>query len=201
MSIHFNRYKVLIIDNYDSFTYNLVHLVEKIIDEDVTVFLNDDFEMDAVEVFDKIIISPGPSLPKQAGKTVDLIKTYASTKSILGVCLGQQAIVEAFGGKLKNLNNVYHGVKHPIFLQKKNHEKENYLFKNLPNKIDVGRYHSWVVDEEYLPKEFVVTAKDLNGEIMAIEHKYFDIQAVQFHPESIMTTDGEQLMRNWLGFN
>lgn len=199
MSIHFNKYKVLIIDNYDSFTYNLVHLVEKIIDEEVTVFLNDDFEMDAVEAFDKIIISPGPSLPKQAGKTVDLIKTYASTKSILGVCLGQQAIVEAFGGKLKNLNSVYHGVKHPIFLQKENHVKENYLFKNLPNKIDVGRYHSWVVDEEYLPKEFIVTAKDLNGEIMAIEHKYLDLQAVQFHPESIMTTDGEQMLSNWLG--
>jgi anthranilate synthase component II len=189
--------KVLIIDNYDSFTYNLVHLVEKIIDHEVTVFLNDSFEIDAVHSFDKIIISPGPGLPKQAGRTLDVILKYASSKSILGVCLGQQAIAEAFGGKLKNLNEVFHGVAHEIIITPNYHQKSNYLFKNLPQKIEVGRYHSWVIDQQSFPAEFNITAVDEHNEIMAIEHKNFDIQAVQFHPESIMTRVGEQILSNW----
>ncbi len=194
-----NKHRVLIIDNYDSFTYNLVHLVEKIIDEDVTVFLNDDFDIEVVNAFDNIIISPGPGLPKDAGKTIPLIKKYARNKRIFGVCLGQQAIAVAFGAQLKNLAEVYHGVQHPIFeIHHVEKKKQNYLFKNLPNQIEVGRYHSWVIDENTLPKDFLVTARDNNGEIMAMEHKNFDIQAVQFHPESIMTTLGEVMMRNWL---
>ncbi|MBS4044445.1 MAG: aminodeoxychorismate/anthranilate synthase component II [Chitinophagaceae bacterium] len=192
------RHKILIIDNYDSFTYNLVHLVEKIINDDVIVYLNDAFELSDIEQFDKVIISPGPGLPKQAGKTLDVIKLFSSTKSVLGVCLGQQAIAVAFGAELRNLNEVYHGVAHPIFIEDLQDEKVNYLFKNLPNKIEVGRYHSWVIDEHSLPNDFIVTARDCNGAIMAIEHKVFDVQAVQFHPESIMTKFGEQMLRNWL---
>lgn len=193
--------RILIIDNYDSFTYNLVHLVEKILEDDVTVYLNNEFAISEVQSFDKIIISPGPGLPKQAGQTLEVIKIYANSKSILGVCLGQQAIAEAFGGKLKNLNEVYHGVAHEIEISQSHLQKPNYLFKNLPKKITVGRYHSWVIDKNYLPIAFNISATDVNGEIMAIEHKKFDIQAIQFHPESIMTSEGEQILRNWLGIN
>ncbi len=193
--------RILIIDNYDSFTYNLVHLVEKILEDDVTVYLNNEFAISEVQSFNKIIISPGPGLPKQAGQTLEVIKTYANSKSILGVCLGQQAIAEAFGGKLKNLKEVYHGVAHEIEICQCHQQKLNCIFKNLPNKITVGRYHSWVIDKNYLPHTFNITATDVNGEIMAIEHKEFDIQAVQFHPESIMTSEGELMLSNWLGIN
>ncbi len=190
--------KIVIIDNYDSFTYNLVHLVEKIIDDNVIVYLNDEFELSEIELFDKIIISPGPGLPENAGKTLELIKHFSSRKSILGVCLGQQVIAVAFDGKLKNLDEVYHGVSHPIYLKEIKQEKQNYLFKNLPNKFNVGRYHSWVIDQNNFPVEFNITAVDEKGEIMAIEHQTLDIQAVQFHPESILTSLGEKIMKNWL---
>ena len=190
--------KIVIIDNYDSFTYNLVHLVEKIINDDVIVFLNDAFDIGDLEKFTHIIISPGPGLPEQAGKSIEVIKNFATRKSILGVCLGQQAIAIAFGGKLKNLNNVYHGVAHSIAIQEIKNPKPNYLFKTLPNTFNVGRYHSWVIDEETLPQDFVVTARDFQGEIMAIVHKSLNIQAVQFHPESIMTPFGEVIMKNWI---
>lgn len=190
--------KIVIIDNYDSFTYNLVHLVEKIIDNDVIVYLNDSFELEDIEKFDKIIISPGPGLPEKAGKTLEVIKHFSSRKSILGVCLGQQAIAVAFDGKLKNLDEVYHGVMHSISIKEINQKKQNYLFKNLPNKFNVGRYHSWVIDQNNFPVEFNITAIDEKGEIMAIEHQTLDIQAVQFHPESIMTSLGEKIMKNWL---
>lgn len=201
MNKKIKKNRILIIDNYDSFTYNLVHLVEKILEDDVTVYLNNEFAISEVQSFDKIIISPGPGLPKQAGQTLQVIKAYTNSKSILGVCLGQQAIAESFGGKLKNLKEVYHGVAHEIEILKNHQQKSNYLFKNFPPKITVGRYHSWVIDKAYLPSEFNIIATDVNGEIMAIEHKEFDIQAVQFHPESIMTSEGEQMLRNWLGLN
>ena len=190
--------KIVIIDNYDSFTYNLVHLLEKIIDDEVTVLLNDDFELKDLNVFTHIIISPGPGLPEQAGKTLEVILTYAKTKKIFGVCLGQQAIAIAFGGVLKNLPIVYHGVATNIFLEKEVSLKENHIFKNMPHSFEVGRYHSWVIDENKMPNELKVTARDENKEIMAVEHKQYNIQAVQFHPESIMTALGEQMLRNWL---
>lgn len=190
--------KIVIIDNYDSFTYNLVHLLEKIIDDEVTVLLNDDFELKDLDVFTHIIISPGPGLPEQAGKTLEVISTYAKTKKIFGVCLGQQAIAIAFGGVLKNLPIVYHGVATNIFLEKEVSLKKNHIFKNMPHSFEVGRYHSWVIDENKMPNGLRVTARDENKEIMAIEHKQYNIQAVQFHPESIMTALGEQMLRNWL---
>lgn len=176
----------------------MLHLLEKIVDVTVTVFLNDSFEIEEINAFDKIIISPGPGMPMQAGKTIEVIKTYENSKSILGVCLGQQAIAVAFGGALINLKEVHHGVSSTVILQKRCKPKENYLFKNMPEKFTVGRYHSWVIDPNYFPKNFSITAVDENGEIMAIEHDNLDIQAVQFHPESIMTKLGEQVMRNWL---
>ena len=192
------KMNIAIIDNYDSFTYNLVHLVEKIIDSDVTVFLNDQFELKALQNFDKIILSPGPGLPQNAGKTMEVIETYKSSKSLLGVCLGHQAIGLAFGATLKNLETVYHGIETDIHITKDELSKDISLFKNIAMPMLVGRYHSWVIDKESLPIDLIVTANDENGNIMAIRHNTFDVQGVQFHPESIMTKDGEALMRNWI---
>jgi anthranilate synthase component II len=192
--------KILIFDNYDSFTYNLVHLVEKITGNKVDVYRNDQIDMEKVDEYDKIILSPGPGIPEEAGLLLPLIKKYAATKSILGVCLGHQAIGEAFGGKLTNLSTVYHGVAMPLTInsKKKLENKKRDLFAGLQDGILVGRYHSWVVTEEGFPKELEITAVDENGLIMAMQHKTLDIQAVQFHPESILTPDGEKIMRNWL---
>ncbi len=190
--------KIVIIDNYDSFTYNLVHLVEKIVNTDVTVFLNDEFEMEQLKAFDKIILSPGPSLPQNAGKTLQVIETYKSSKCILGVCLGHQAVGVAFGAKLKNLDTVYHGIETNINIANDAYKNAKSLFKNIPMPMLVGRYHSWVIDTENLPNDLEISATDDNGNIMAIEHKTFDVKGVQFHPESIMTTKGEELMRNWI---
>lgn len=190
--------KVLVFDNYDSFTYNLVHLVEKITREKVDVYRNDQLELEKVAVYDKIILSPGPGIPDEAGSLLPLIKKYAATKSILGVCLGHQAIGEAFGGKLINLEKVFHGVATPISISIRQGAKGNSLFQSLPDVIEVGRYHSWIVSDEDLPEELEVTARDDNGYIMGLQHKAYDVQGVQFHPESVLTPDGEVIMRNWL---
>lgn len=185
--------KILVFDNYDSFTYNLVHLVEKITHIKVDVYRNDQIALEKIKEYDKIILSPGPGIPREAGLLLDVIKEYASTKSILGVCLGHQAIGEAFGGELKNLDTVFHGVATPCQLS-----SNSELFKGLPDEIEVGRYHSWVVKDEGFPEVLEVTARDDNNYIMGLQHKTFDVQGVQFHPESVLTPDGEAILRNWL---
>ncbi len=196
--------KILVFDNYDSFTYNLVHLVEKILHQKVDVYRNDQIPLEKVKEYDKIILSPGPGVPSEAGLLLPLIKEYASSKSILGVCLGHQAIGEAFGGKLVNLTTVYHGIATPIKVHPLEPAVHNgadnraNLFKDLPEELEVGRYHSWVVSEEGFPKELEITAKDNNGFIMGLQHKTFDVQGVQFHPESVLTPKGETILRNWL---
>jgi anthranilate synthase component 2 len=186
--------KILVFDNYDSFTYNLVHMVEKITHIKVDVYRNDQVPLEKIKEYDKIILSPGPGIPSEAGLLLDVIKEYASSKSILGVCLGHQAIGEVFGGKLANLDNVFHGVATPCQLSTNNCP----LFKDLPNEIEVGRYHSWVVTDENFPDDLEVTARDDNNYIMALQHKKYDVQGVQFHPESVLTPDGEKILRNWL---
>lgn len=190
--------RILVFDNYDSFTYNLVHLVEKITHQKVDVFRNDEIALEKVADYDKIILSPGPGIPEEAGLLLPLIKMYASTKSILGVCLGHQAIGQAFGGTLTNLSTVYHGVATPITINNEELEINNSLFHGLPSSIEVGRYHSWVVDVTGFPADLEVTATDENGYIMALKHKTYDVQGVQFHPESVLTPDGEIIIRNWL---
>jgi len=190
--------KILVFDNYDSFTYNLVHLVEKIIHVKVEVFRNDQLPLEEIKRYDKIILSPGPGIPNEAGLLLPLINEYAATKSILGVCLGHQAIGDAFGGRLVNLDEVYHGVATPINISQYKSDVCKNLFQGLPDKIDVGRYHSWIVSDENFPAELEVTARDENGFIMALKHKTFDVQGVQFHPESVLTPEGETIMRNWL---
>jgi anthranilate synthase component 2 len=186
--------KVLVFDNYDSFTYNLVHLVEKILHQKVEVYRNDQLPLEKVKAYDKIILSPGPGVPQEAGLLLPLIKEYASSKSILGVCLGHQAIGEAFGGKLTNLSKVYHGVATNINIQ----HPTSKIFKGLGDVIEVGRYHSWIVANEGFPAELEITATDDNGFVMGLQHKKYDIQGVQFHPESVLTPDGETIVRNWI---
>jgi anthranilate synthase component 2 len=188
--------KVLILDNYDSFTYNLVHITEHILKQKVEVVRNDVVDMEKIREYDKIILSPGPGIPSEAGILLPLIKRYAATKSILGVCLGHQAIGEAFGAKLVNLSTVFHGVARPVHITQKAQQED--LFKNLPEVFEAGRYHSWIVSEEQLPQELEITAKDDNGYIMALKHKEYDVQGVQFHPESVLTPCGETIIRNWL---
>jgi anthranilate synthase component II len=185
--------KVLVIDNYDSFTYNLVHLVNEL-DREVEVWRNDKFDLADVDQFDKIILSPGPGIPEEAGLLLDVIKTYAATKSIFGVCLGQQAIAQAFGGTLLNLGRPMHGIATPITVL----DKTELIFKDCPETINVGRYHSWVVNNEGLPDCLTVTATDADAEIMALRHKELDVRGVQFHPESVLTEYGKQMMKNWL---
>ncbi len=184
--------KILVIDNYDSFTYNLVHYLEDL-NCDVTVYRNDEFDLEEIESFDKIVLSPGPGIPDEAGLLKDVIKTYASTKSILGICLGQQAIGEVFGASLINLEKVYHGVATKITIT-----ENDTLFTKIPTEIEVGRYHSWVIDKNTFPDDLIVTSKDENGEIMSIKHRTLDIKAVQFHPESILTPFGKKMLENWL---
>ena len=186
--------RILVFDNYDSFTYNLVHLVEKIIDEKVDVYRNDKIPFEEVAKYDKIILSPGPGIPEEAGLLLPLIKEYAATKSILGVCLGHQAIGQAFGGKLTNLSSVFHGVATSCQLS----TVSSQLFKNMPPCLEIGRYHSWVVDKKDFPEELEITAEDDNGFIMGLQHKKYDVQGVQFHPESVLTPMGEKILRNWL---
>jgi|SRR5436190_7617734 len=190
--------KILVFDNYDSFTYNLVHLVEKILHQKVDVYRNDEIALEKVKDYDKIILSPGPGIPVEAGLLLPLIKEYASSKSILGVCLGHQAIGEAFGGKLVNLSTVYHGVATKIGVGDQISNVRSQLFEGLPDELEVGRYHSWIVSDENFPNELEVTARDENNYIMALQHKTYDVQGVQFHPESVLTPMGEKIMRNWL---
>jgi anthranilate synthase component 2 len=190
--------KILIFDNYDSFTYNLVHVVEKIIHAKVDVYRNDKITLEEIGRYDKIILSPGPGLPSESGLLLPLIKEYAPSKSILGVCLGLQAIGEAFGGKLVNLTNVYHGVAMKINVDEKRVSRSNDVFNSLPCALQVGRYHSWILGKENFPDVLEITAEDENGYIMALRHKKYDVQGVQFHPESVLTPFGEKMMQNWL---
>lgn len=192
--------KLLVLDNYDSFTYNLVHLANEIIGDEVDVFRNDEISIEEVGNYEKILLSPGPGIPEEAGILLPVIRAYAKTKSIFGVCLGHQAIGEAFGGTLSNLSSVYHGVSTPITLQPdlKISSFNNDWFLNLSSKLDVGRYHSWVVMEEGFPKELEITSKDDKGMIMSLRHRTFDVQGVQFHPESVLTPQGKSMLANWL---
>lgn len=184
----------MVIDNYDSFTYNLVHYLEDL-DCEVVVKRNDQLTLDEVEAFEKIVLSPGPGIPDEAGLLKEVIATYASTKRIFGVCLGQQAIGEVFGGTLVNLEKVYHGVATTIQIV-----EEDDLFRGIPKEIEVGRYHSWVVHPD-LPENLEATSFDENGQIMSLRHKEFDVCAVQFHPESVLTPHGKQILGNWLNSN
>ncbi|MDE7092209.1 MAG: aminodeoxychorismate/anthranilate synthase component II [Muribaculaceae bacterium] len=184
--------KILIIDNYDSFTYNIVHAVRSLgINPDVK--RNDTFMLDELEQYDKIIISPGPGIPSEAGLMPEVLKRYAGKKPILGVCLGHQAIGELFGAKLSNLPEVYHGISSNISIN-----NTDYIFEGLPERVDVGRYHSWVVDKVGLPDCLEITAMSDDGAIMAMRHKTLDIRGVQFHPESILTPTGLKMIENWL---
>ncbi len=185
--------KILVIDNYDSFTYNLVHYLESLNCE-VTVLRNDELSLDDAEDFDKILLSPGPGVPANAGLLESVIKKYAPYKSILGICLGQQAIGEVFGGKLINLDTVYHGVATTISIL----VDDEPLFKGLEKEISVGRYHSWCVAKENFPEVLEVTSVDDNGEIMSLRHKIYNVRGVQFHPESVLTPNGKKMLENWL---
>ncbi|MEE1177542.1 MAG: aminodeoxychorismate/anthranilate synthase component II [Paludibacteraceae bacterium] len=184
--------KIVIIDNYDSFTYNLSHLV-KALGAEVTVYRNDQFKLTDLQPFDKIILSPGPGIPKEAGLLMDVIAEYKGKKPILGVCLGHQAIGESFGGTLTNLSDVFHGVQTDIDIT-----VDDYVFAGLNKRIPVGRYHSWVVDAKGFPADLEITAVSEEGQVMALRHKTFDIRGIQFHPESVLTPDGKQMIKNWL---
>lgn len=187
--------KILVLDNYDSFTYNLVHAIESISGQKVEVHRNDKISLEGISRFDKIVLSPGPGIPDEAGIMKDVIRTYAGTKSILGVCLGHQAIGEVFGGTLVNLDRVFHGIATPINLE----VNDEPIFNGLPAKFPGGRYHSWIVDRATLPECFEITATEENGQIMAMRHKQFDVRGVQFHPESVLTEGGLKIIENWLG--
>ncbi|WP_417213292.1 anthranilate synthase component II [Bizionia sp.] len=187
-----NKTHILVIDNYDSFTYNLVHYLEDL-DCEVTVKRNDQLTLEEVDAFAKIVLSPGPGIPDEAGLLKAIIQKYASTKSILGVCLGQQAIGEVFGGTLTNLETVFHGVATQITVS----VDDEALFNGLGKSMEVGRYHSWVVQEN-LPDVLEATSFDDNGQIMSLRHKVFDVRGVQFHPESVLTPNGKQMLANWL---
>lgn len=184
---------VLVIDNYDSFTYNLVHLINELGFE-AEVWRNDKLDLADVNKYDKILLSPGPGIPEEAGLLLEVIKAYAPSKSILGICLGQQAIAEAFGGSLLNLGRPMHGIATPITVL----DKEELTFKDCPAIIEVGRYHSWVVNTVDLPECLIVTSTDKDGQIMSLRHQTLDVRGVQFHPESVLTPSGKQMMKNWL---
>ena len=184
--------KTVIIDNYDSFTYNLAHLVKEL-GAEVDVLRNDKFELEELEKYDKIILSPGPGIPEEAGLLLEVIRTYAGRKPILGVCLGEQAIGQAFGGKLTNLSEVFHGIQTNVKIKNK-----DYIFSGLPTEIPVGRYHSWVVDTDGFPEALVITAISSEGQIMALKHREYDVHGIQFHPESVLSPDGKQIVGNWL---
>lgn len=185
--------KILVCDNYDSFTYNLVQMIEQISGEKVDVFRNDQILLEDIDKYDKIILSPGPGIPSEAGILLDVIKKYAPTKSIFGVCLGQQAIAEAFGGSLINLSEIFHGVATDAV-----QVKEHFIFNNLPKTLEVGRYHSWAVNPDDFPEELDITSVDKDGMIMSLKHKEYDVHAVQYHPESILTPHGQDILENFL---
>lgn len=190
--------KILVIDNYDSFTYNLVQYLMEITGQDnIDVFRNDEISVEQVGEYDTIILSPGPGIPSEAGIMPEVIRAYADKKNILGVCLGHQAIGEAFGGQLDNLERVYHGIETPMYVT----DQEEVLFRNIPQEFSAGRYHSWIVKSEDLPEELEVTAKDIDGTIMAFRHKQYNVRGVQFHPESVMTEHGKTMLRNFLEYS
>ncbi|MBE6249797.1 MAG: aminodeoxychorismate/anthranilate synthase component II [Prevotella sp.] len=184
--------KIVIIDNYDSFTYNLSHLVKEL-GAEVTVVRNDQFELPDLEQYSKIILSPGPGIPSEAGLLLDVIRTYAGKKPILGVCLGHQAIGEVFGAKLENLSDVFHGVATPCHII-----ADDPIFSGLERDITIGRYHSWVVSREGLPDCLEVTAESDEGQIMALRHRELNVRGIQFHPESVLTPDGRKMLQNWM---
>lgn len=184
--------KIVIIDNYDSFVYNLSHLLKEL-GAEVTVKRNDQFRLEELEEFDKILLSPGPGVPEEAGLLLDVIRRYAGKKPILGVCLGEQAIGEVYGGKLTNLDEVFHGIQSPVSLT-----ATDYLFEGLPSTVQVGRYHSWVVDRKDFPDCLEVTAVSEERYIMALRHRTLDVRGVQFHPESVLTPEGKQMLGNWI---
>lgn len=186
--------KILVLDNYDSFTYNLVQYIERVIKRKVDVHRNDQITLDEVEAYDKILISPGPGIPEEAGITLDLIRRFGSVKSILGVCLGHQAIGEAYGGSIRNLSRVYHGVTG----QMRQLVTGDYLLNGVPVEFDAGRYHSWVVEHDTLPGELEVTVENDEGFIMALRHREHDVRGVQFHPESVLTEYGGRMILNWV---
>lgn len=186
--------KIVVIDNYDSFTYNLVHLLQEL-DQEYDVWRNDKFKLEDIDAFDKILLSPGPGIPEEAGLLLDVIRTYAPHKSILGICLGQQAIAEVFGGTLFNMEKPLHGVATNITVT----DESEKLFQDFPKDSKIGRYHSWAVSKNTLPTCLKVTAVDENGIIMALTHTEYDVRGMQFHPESVLTTNGKKLIQNWLG--
>jgi len=185
--------KVLVLDNYDSFTYNLVHIIEKILGHKIDVFRNDEISLEEIEKYDKIILSPGPGIPDEAGILKDVIKKYAPTKSMFGVCLGEQAIAEVFGGELTNLTEVHHGVSSKMTVL-----DDDVIFADVPEVFEGGRYHSWIVSKDKLPESLKVTCVDEEGEIMGLRHKEYDVAGVQFHPESVLTEAGEKMIENFL---
>ncbi len=189
--------KILIIDNYDSFTYNLVHIVEDITGEYPTVFRNDKISIEAINTYDLIILSPGPGIPNEAGILKEVVKTYAATKPIFGVCLGLQAITEVFGGSLENLDTVFHGVATTMKVT----NSDAVIYKEIPTKFEAARYHSWIASLKDFPSELEITAVDEFGNIMSLQHKKYNISAVQYHPESILTPIGEQIVRNFIEAN
>ncbi|WP_313266209.1 aminodeoxychorismate/anthranilate synthase component II [Sphingobacterium sp.] len=186
--------KIVVIDNYDSFTYNLVHLLQEL-GQEYVVWRNDKFKLEDIDAFDKILLSPGPGIPEEAGLLLDVIRTYAPHKSILGICLGQQAIAEVFGGTLFNMEKPLHGVATNITVV----DESEKLFRDFPKDSKIGRYHSWAVNKDTLPASLKVTAIDENGIIMALTHTEYDVRGMQFHPESVLTTNGKRLIENWLG--
>jgi anthranilate synthase component 2 len=186
--------KILVLDNYDSFTYNLVQYIERVLKRAVDVRRNDQLMLEEVAVYDKILISPGPGIPIEAGIALDLIRKYGPVKSILGVCLGHQAIAEAYGGTITNLTTVYHGVTG----QMKQLVEDEYLFSGIPAEFDAGRYHSWVVEHDTLPRDLEITVENNEGYIMALRHRKHDVRGVQFHPESVLTEYGGKMILNWI---
>ncbi|MBE9518296.1 MAG: aminodeoxychorismate/anthranilate synthase component II [Bacteroidetes bacterium] len=186
--------KILVLDNYDSFTYNLVQYIERVLKRAIDVKRNDQISLEELAIYDKILISPGPGIPSEAGICLDLIKEYGPSKSILGVCLGHQAIAEAYGGSITNLSTVYHGVTG----QMKQLLDDEYLFSGVPTEFDAGRYHSWVVEHDTLPRDLEITVENDEGYIMAIRHREHDVRGVQFHPESVLTEYGGMMILNWI---
>lgn len=186
--------KILVLDNYDSFTYNLVQYIERVLKEKVDVRRNDQLALEEVAAYDKILISPGPGIPEEAGITLDLIREYGASKNILGVCLGHQAIAEAYGGTIMNMDKVYHGVTSRM----KQLVSDDYLFRGIPGEFDAGRYHSWVVEHETMPGDLEITVENSEGYIMALRHRVHDVRGVQFHPESVLTEYGGMMILNWI---
>ena len=185
--------KILVLDNYDSFVYNLVHYIKQLGYEDVDVYRNDKISLEEIAKYDKIVLSPGPGIPEEAGVMIDLIKHYAESKSILGVCLGHQAIAEAFGSELENMDEVLHGVGNTITVI-----EDDIIYKGIPNEFEVGRYHSWQVKKDTLGDTFKLTSVDENGNVMSMRHKTLDVVGVQYHPESVLTEHGLTIVENWL---